>query len=167
MSVYCGLKVHHEPSEISQCWRVFALSNPTIHCGGAVVFGPIRYRDQTVVGKNRVNRLMKAHSLFVKKNDRLRAKRCSNRPKPRANAPNQYGGIDMIKVKLSSWGYVYIHGVLDWYTKEIVGHFFSSTSQTSDWKMALNQASIRHFAHSTKKLGSRDDPRDGYCGKNK
>lgn len=47
------------------------------------VWAYMRYRDQTVIGKNRVYRIMGEHGLLVTKNMRLKAKRYSTRPKPR------------------------------------------------------------------------------------
>ena len=104
------------------------------------IWAYIRYRDNVVIGKNRVYRLMKEHHLLVSKNDRLKAKRYSTRPKPRASVPNQYWGTDMTKVKIHGWGWVYVHIVIDWYTKEIIGQYTSLTSKTSDWLEALHIA---------------------------
>lgn len=109
------------------------------------VWAYIRYRDNTVVGKNRIYRLMKENDYLVSKNTRLKAKRTSSRPKPRASIPNQYWGIDMTKLKIVGWGWIYIHVVLDWYTKEIIGSHVSLTSKTEDWKYALNQAVNTRF----------------------
>lgn len=109
------------------------------------VWAYMRYRDNHVVGKNRVYRLMNEHGLLVSKNDRLRAKRYSTGQKPRASVPNQYWGTDMTKVKIQGWGWVYVHIVIDWYTKEIIGHYTSLTSKTLDWLEALNQAVNSRF----------------------
>lgn len=104
------------------------------------VWAYLRYRDGLVVGKNRIHRLMKENSLLVSANFKLRAKRISNRRKPRGKVPNQIWGTDMTKVALRDWGWVYVHVVLDWCTKEIVGHFVSTSSKTGDWLEALNRA---------------------------
>ena len=97
------------------------------------VWATIRYRQNIVVGKNRVYRLMKENRLLIMKKSRLLAKRSPIKPKPRASRPNQYWGTDMTKVKVGSFGWIYIHVVLDWYTKEIVGHSFSFQSKANDW----------------------------------
>tara|TARA_B100000315_G_scaffold253477_1_gene292329 strand:+ start:576 stop:1385 length:810 start_codon:yes stop_codon:yes gene_type:complete len=104
------------------------------------IWAYMRYRDDVIIGKNRVYRLMKEHTLLISKNDRLKAKRYSTRPKPRASVPNQYWGTDMTKVKIHGWGWVYVHIVIDWYTKEIIGNYTSLTSKTSDWLEALHIA---------------------------
>jgi len=109
------------------------------------IWAYMRYRDGIVIGKNRVFRLMKKHQLLVQKNHRLRAKRTSTRPKPRATQPNQYWGMDMTKIKLIGWGWVYVHLVLDWCTKEIIGTSISHTSNTNDWLDALNNAVSQRF----------------------
>ena len=85
------------------------------------IWAYLRYRENIVIGKNRVYRLMKEHHLLVSKNMRLKAKRGPLRSKPRAIVPNEYWGTDMTKVKIQGWGWIYVHLVLDWYTKEIIG----------------------------------------------
>ena len=65
------------------------------------VWAYMRYRDGIVIGKNRVHRLMKENDCLVTPNFKLKAKRHSTRPKPRAKFPNQYCGMDMTKVRLA------------------------------------------------------------------
>lgn len=88
------------------------------------------------VGLNRVYRVMREQGLTCKKRVYLRAKRRSYPSKPRAKKVNEIWGIDMTKVKIGS-GWVYIHIVLDWWTKKIVGFHLSSYSKTEDWLKAL------------------------------
>ena len=109
------------------------------------IWAYLRYREDIIIGKNRVYRLMKENHLLVSKNTRLKAKRGSLRSKPRAKVPNQFWGTDMTKVKIQGWGWAYVHIVLDWYTKEIIGHHTSFTSKTNDWLDALNQAVNTRF----------------------
>jgi len=96
------------------------------------------------VNKKRIYRLMREHTLTVKPNTRLIAKRVSERPKPRANRPRQYWGIDMTKV-MSNTGWVYVVIVLDWYTKKIVGHYSGKRARTKEWLEALNKALNREY----------------------
>ena len=109
------------------------------------VWAYIRYREGVVVGRNRIYRLMKEKQLIVSPNFKLKAKRYSTRPKPRASVPNQYWGTDMTKVKIQGWGWIYIHVVIDWYTKEIIGDYVSLTSKASDWQLALDRAVNNRF----------------------
>ena len=81
------------------------------------VWAYLRYVDGVVVNKKRVYRLMNENNLTVKRNQRLIAKRVSERPKPRPDRPKQWWGIDMTKVMTDS-GWVYVVIVLDWYTKK-------------------------------------------------
>ena len=67
------------------------------------------------------------------------------RPKPVADRPNQFWGIDMTKIKLASWGWLYLCVVLDWHNKEIVGHSLSLQSKTDDWLDALEMAVNNRF----------------------
>ncbi len=109
------------------------------------VWAYMRYREGVVIGKNRVVRLMKENDLLVRPNTRLKAKRYSTRPKPRAKVPNQYWGTDMTKVNIQGWDWVYVHIVIDWFSKEIIGHYTSLTSKTSDWLEALHRAVNARF----------------------
>jgi putative transposase len=120
--------------------RIRAIKSDHPLWGYRRIWAYMRYRDNQVVGKNRVYRLMKEHELLVSKNQRLKAKRYSTRPKPRAILPNQYWGTDMTKVKIHGWGWVYVHIVLDWYTKEIIGQYTSLSSNAGDWLEALHIA---------------------------
>jgi len=62
------------------------------------VWAYLRYVNGVVVNKKRAYRLMKENNLTVKQNQRLIAKRVSERPKPRPYRPKQWWGIDMTKV---------------------------------------------------------------------
>jgi len=118
------------------------------------IWAYLRYRDGVVIGKNRVYRLMTEQQLLVSPNLTLKAKRYSTRPKPRAKIPNQYWGMDMTKIRLSGWGWIYLHVVLDWSTKEIIGYSLSATSKSSDWLDALHQAVNKRFPNGIhQKLG--------------
>jgi len=108
------------------------------------VWAYLRYIDGLIVNKKRIYRLMRENNLTVKPNTRLIAKRVSDRPKPRADRPKQYWGIDMTKV-LSNTGWVYVVIVLDWYTKKIVGHYSGKQARTKEWLEALNKALNREY----------------------
>jgi len=81
----------------------------------------------------------------MKPNLQLKAKRTSTRSKPIAIQPNQWRGIDMTKIMIESFGWIYVVIVLDWYTKKIVGYYASLQSKSSHWLAALNMAANRQF----------------------
>jgi putative transposase len=56
------------------------------------------------------------------------------------NLPNQIWGIDMTKIMVNDWGWLYLHIVLDWCTKKIIGYSLSWQSKTKDWLDALDNA---------------------------
>ena len=114
------------------------------------VWAYLRFRDHIVVGKNTIYRIMKENKLLITKKSRLLAKRIPIKPKPKASTPNQFWGTDMTKVKIGFFGWVYLHVVLDWYTKEIIGYSFSFQSKTSDWLDALNMAVNSRFKEGFK-----------------
>ena len=109
------------------------------------VWSYLRYRQNVIVGKNRIHRLMKEAKLLISKQSRLLAKRKPIRPKPQADRPNQFWGTDMTKIKLGVFGWIYLHVVLDWFTKEIIGYSVSFQSKTNDWLDALNMAVNNRF----------------------
>jgi putative transposase len=109
------------------------------------VWSYLKFRQGFIVNKKRIHALMKENGMLVTKLVRLKAKRGPTRPKPVASRPNQFWGIDMTKIKLASWGWLYLTVVLDWHTKEILGHSLSLQSKTSDWLDALERAVNNRF----------------------
>jgi len=120
------------------------------------VWSYLRYRETLPVNKKRIYRLMKEHQLLVTKETKLKAKRNKTRPKPRASRPNQFWGMDMTKIRMRTWGWLYLEIVLDWYTKEIVGYSIGLQSKTDDWLRALNNAVIQRFPKGIRE--SLDEP---------
>jgi putative transposase len=59
--------------------------------------------------------------------------------------PDQWWGIDMTKVKVGSFGWMYIVVVLDWYTKKIVGHYTGVQCTSRHWQEALGMAVNNQF----------------------
>ena len=121
------------------------------------VWAYMRYRQGIFVGRNRIYRLMKENKLLITKQSKLLAKRKPIKPKPRADRPNQIWGTDMSKVMIASFGWVYLHIVLDWYSKEIIGFSVSFQSKTDDWLDALHMAINNRFPNGI--LDSNDKPK--------
>jgi putative transposase len=94
---------------------------------------------------------MKEHNMLVTPKLRLKAKRGPIKPKPIASRPNQFWAIDMTKIRMATWGWLYLAVVLDWHTKEIVGYSLSMQSKTDDWLNALEMAVNNRFP-----VGSRE-----------
>ena len=109
------------------------------------VWAYLKYRQLLPVNRKRIYRLMKKHELLVQPNWRLKAKRTGHRSKLRAKRPNQVWGIDMTKIMVPSWGWMYLTVTLDWYTKKIVGYDLSVQSKTDDWLRALDRAVNQQF----------------------
>ncbi|HRW98694.1 MAG TPA: IS3 family transposase [Cyclobacteriaceae bacterium] len=109
------------------------------------VWAYLRYRQDVIVGKNRVYRILKEHHLLALDHRKLRAKRTPGRPKPTSTEPNKLWGIDMTKIKVESWGWLYLVAVKDWASKKIVGWSLSTTSKTGDWLDALQMAVNKQF----------------------
>lgn len=117
------------------------------------IWAHLNFIDKMSVNKKRVLRLMKKHQLLVSQETKLKAKRDSNRPKPRAEKPNEIYGIDMTKIKLENGGWAYLVLVIDWYTKKIVGHTLDDRSKSSHWLSALNQAACLQCPEGTRGKG--------------
>ncbi len=116
------------------------------------VWAHLRYIDGLIVNKKRVLRLMREHDLLVKPNRKLRARRTSSRRKPRPTRPGQWWGIDMTKV-ITDAGWVYIVIVLDWYTKQIVGHYAGLQAKSCHWLEAVDNAVNRFFPDGVRGQG--------------
>lgn len=103
------------------------------------------------INKKRVLRLMGKYDLLVKPNQRIKATRSPQKHKPRPDRPNQWWGIDMTKVMVEGFGWMYIVLVLDWYTKKIVGYYAGLQCTTRHWLEALDMGLNSQF-----KAGARD-----------
>lgn len=72
------------------------------------IWAYLRYRQEHIIGKNRVYRVMKENNLLVTKQMKLRAKRRPYASKPRSTQLNQYWGMDMTKILFpNGWGYLH------------------------------------------------------------
>jgi hypothetical protein len=80
------------------------------------IWAYLRFVEQVPVNKKRILRLMREHHLLVPTNLRLKAKRTPIGSKPKPTKPDEWWGIDMMKVLVEGFGWVYIVLVLDWYT---------------------------------------------------
>lgn len=109
------------------------------------IWAYLKYRQDYSTGINRVYRIMKEHQLTVTKQQRLRARRGPLRSKPRSHHPNHFWGIDMTKIKIAPWGWLYLCIVLDWCTKEIIGYSLGIQSKTDDWLGAVEMAVNNRF----------------------
>lgn len=116
------------------------------------VWAWLRFRSGVVVNQKRVRRLMKEHGLMVPRNIH-KAKRTSQRSKPRPSRPGQIWGMDMTKFTVDGLGWVYLVIVLDWYTKKIVGWDMALRSKTAEWRRALDMAIDREFPQGVRDQG--------------
>ncbi len=105
----------------------------------------LKYVDGLDINKKRVLRLMQKHELSVKPNMKLKAIRTPTRSKPKPDRPNQWWGIDMTKVMVDGFGWMYIVAVLDWYTKKITGYYAGMECRSRHWLEALDSAVNRQF----------------------
>jgi putative transposase len=109
------------------------------------VWAHLKYVDGLEINRKRVFRLMQQHEMVVKPDTRLKAVRTPQRSKPRPLRPRQWWGIDMTKVMVAGFGWMYIVAVLDWYTKKIVGYYAGIQCRSCHWLEALNDAVNREF----------------------
>jgi putative transposase len=117
------------------------------------IWAYLRFIEQQAVNKKRIWRLMREHHLLVIPNGRLKAKRTPTRSKPKPTKPDEWWGIDMTKVLVEGFGWVYIVVVLDWYTKKIVGYEVGLRSTTQQWLAALDRAVNRQFPEGARGQG--------------
>jgi len=89
---------------------------------------------------------MQKYGLLVKPDTKLKAVRTPSRSKPKPYRPNQWWGIDMSKVMVTGFGWMYIVVLLDWYSKKIVGYYAGLQCRGMEWLEALDMAINRQFA---------------------
>lgn len=134
------------PLETRLYYGRFRELNPSILPGATNVFGLICATERVCwLTKKRIYRLLSENNLLATQTQNNRAKRTPTRSKPRANKPNEIWGIDMTKVMVDSWGWVYLHVALNWGSKRIVGWQLSPRSKTVDWLEALSGAVNEQF----------------------
>ncbi|MGN0870712.1 MAG: IS3 family transposase [Victivallales bacterium] len=104
------------------------------------IWAYLKYHEKLPVNQNRIHRLMKQNNLLVPKNLKLKAPRKTVTHKPRTIEPNRYWGIDMTKVMIPNFGWIYLHVVIDWGTKKLLSAHVSLTSKSADRITALNEA---------------------------
>jgi len=104
------------------------------------IWAYLKFHHGLPVNRKRIYRLMKEHQLLVSGKRELKATRGSSTRKPRTIEPNTYWGIDMTKIMIPTFGWVYLHIVLDWGTKKLLSTRMSLTSKAADWIDALNEA---------------------------
>ena len=117
------------------------------------IWAYLKYRDGLAVNKKRIYRLLQEHRLLAHQTRRLRANRTPLRPKPRTARPNELWGIDMTKILVPAWGWLYLHVVLDWGSKKIVGYDLSRQSKSGDWLRPLQRAINGQFPHGLRETG--------------
>ena len=113
----------------------------------------LKYIDGLEINKKRVLRLMQKHEFLVKPDTKLKATRTPDRSKPRLDRPNQWWGIDMTKVMVNGFGWMYVVVVLDWYTKKIVGYYAGMQCRGKHWLEALDEAVNQQFPEGVRDQG--------------
>ena len=114
------------------------------------IWAYLRNHEKFPVNRKRIYRLMKQNKLLVPKNRRLKAPRKAVNSKPRTIEPNRYWGIDMTKVMIPAYGWIYLHVVIDWGIKKLLSVHMSLSSKSSDWITALNEAVNLQFPDGIK-----------------
>ena len=109
------------------------------------VWAYLKYRRGLPINHKRVYRLMKINGLLVKRNQNLRSKRDPKTHKPKTIVPNEIWGMDMTKILIPSYGWAYLHIVIDWGSKKLVGWNLRSTSKTEDWLDSLHLGLNKQF----------------------
>jgi putative transposase len=133
--------------------RIQALKAEHPFWGYRRIWAHLRFVEQLPVNKKRILRLMREHHLLVPPNLKLKAKRTPTGSKPKPTKPNEWWGIDMTKVLVQDFGWVYIVVVLDWYAKKIVGHYAGSQCTSQHWLSALNMAVNHQFPEGARGQG--------------
>lgn len=117
------------------------------------IWANLKYVYGLEINKKRVFRLMQKHDFLVKPDTRLKAARTPSKAKPKPHRPNQWWGIDMTKVMVQGFGWMYIVVVLDWYTKKIVGYYAGMECKSRHWLEALDMGLNRQFPDGIREKG--------------
>jgi putative transposase len=146
-----ALRVTQSDAELVPCIQALKAEHP--FWGYRRIWAHLRFVQQRAVNKKRILRLMREQHLLVPPHLRLKAKRTATGSKPRPTKPNEWWGIDMTKVMVGGFGWVYIVVVLDWYTKEVVGYYAGVPCTTKHWLAALDMAVNHQFPEGVRGMG--------------
>jgi putative transposase len=144
-------KVRERDLPVVQVIRELKAEHP--YWGYRRTWAYLHFVQKMEINKKRVLRLMRRYDLLVKNNPNLKANRTSQRSKPRPDRPNQWWGIDMTKIMVEDFGWVYVVVVLDWYTKKIVGHHAGMQCTTKHWLKALDIGVNTQFNNGSRGQG--------------
>jgi transposase InsO family protein len=133
--------------------RIRALTAEHPFWGDRRIWASLHFVEQLSMNKKRILRLMREHYLLVMPNPRLKAKRTPTGRQPRPTKPNEWWGIDMIKVLVEGFGWIHIVVVLDWYTKKIVGDYAGMACKAQHWLSALDMAANVQFPDGVRGKG--------------
>lgn len=117
------------------------------------VWAWLRRREGVCVNEKRIYRIMKEKGLVCPRKGLRKTASREPREKPRATRINQFWGIDMTKVYVEKWGWVYIVVVLDWFSKKIIGVAVGQRSRSAEWLAALDLAVNQRFPMGVRGAG--------------
>lgn len=133
--------------------RIEALKAEHPFWGYRRIWAYLRFVEHLPVNKKRILRLMREQHLLVQPSLRLRAKRTPTGSQPRPAQPHEWWGIDMTKVMVTGFGWIYIVVVLDWYTTKIVGYYAGVPCTAKHWLAALDMAVNQQFPDGARGKG--------------
>jgi len=113
------------------------------------IWSYLKFHDKMSVNQKRIWRLMSENNLLVQKHSELKAIRKNTTHKMRSVEPNSLWGTDMTKI-MTDEGWAYLHVVLDWASKKLLGCHLSHNSKTKDWLDALSDAVNLQFPDGIK-----------------
>ena len=126
----------------ARCSSASGSSRPSTRSWGyRRILAHLRYVDGLAVNPEaRLRRDESGRPAWCEPNLKLRASRKPDTRKPRPTRPNQWWGIDMTKVIIEGFGWVYLVVVLDRHSKKVVGHYAGLQARAWHWLVALNRA---------------------------
>ena len=87
---------------------------------------------------------MKENNLLGVNKKKLKACR-KYKSKPKPNNPREYVGIDSTKLWINGIGWVNLIVLIDWYTKEILGHGLYLRNRSKEWIDVLHSGLVKGF----------------------
>jgi putative transposase len=146
-----ALRVTQSDADLVPCIQALKAEHP--FWGYRRIWAHLRFVQQRAVNKKRVLRLMREQHLLVPPHLRLKAKRTPTRSKPKPTKPNEWWGIDMTKILVEGFGWVYMVVVLDWYTKKVVGYYAGVPCTAKYGLAALDMAVNHQFPEGARGMG--------------
>ena len=132
------------PIDEAMAARIKRIHREEVTCGVRGTWSRLRYRDDILVNRKKVHRIMKLRGWTLPK------RRAGRRPRVKASSsiaerPNQRWATDLALIHCGKDGWCVFVPVIDCCTREVLGHALELTGRAKTAERALEEALLERF----------------------